>query len=249
MLMDNPRGQYRFLTGIDAFSSGIVAGAGHEVIHATLRTPLPWRAGFDLIDGHMSDSGRNRQSLCAIELRCPSPYDMAGFMAFNEGYCDLCQAWDLYVDGFNPVARTNVAPALGPPSEPMLHAFSYTVPADGDAPLTFVVAGGAELREGSLDEDLIVRRGETTPDAMRDKAAFVAALMGSRLDGLGANWDLVTTIDVYTVHMVEGLLEDAVLESVGTANRHGVSWTRARPPVRGLDYEMDVRGIRCEITV
>ena len=39
MLIDNPRGGYRFLTGISPFSSGVVASDGHEVVHATPATP------------------------------------------------------------------------------------------------------------------------------------------------------------------------------------------------------------------
>ena len=248
MLIDNPAGGYRFLTGISPFSSGVVANAGHEVVHATLAAQVPWRQGFEQIDAHLAAVGRERPALCAIELRCPAPYSMPDFIDFNKGYVELVRSWDLYVGDHNPLARTNVAPAHGPPAEPVLHAFSYTVEAD-DAPVTFVVSGAGEIPEASLDDNEIIRKGETGPEAMREKAAFVAATMGSRLGAMGAGWHLVTTTDVYTVFMHEGLLEDAVIGDMGPATRHGMRWYRSRPPVIDLDFEMDVRGIRHEITV
>ncbi|WP_423917036.1 2-amino-5-chloromuconate deaminase CnbZ [Candidatus Poriferisodalis sp.] len=249
MLIANPRGGYRFLTGISPFSSGVVAEGDHEIVHATLGTQLPWRKGFELIDAHLSEVGRERQALCAIELRCPVPYSMPGFMEFNAGYVELVRSWDLYVDDHNPVARTNVAPAHNPPTEPVLHAFSYTAESDGAAPATFVVSGAGEIPEATLDDNAIIRKGETGSEAMREKAGHVVATMGSRLGAMGASWDLVTTADVYTVFMHEGLLEDAVIPALGPATRHGLRWYRSRPPVHDLDFEMDVRGIRHEITI
>ncbi len=249
MLIDNPRGGYRFLTGISPFSSGVVASDGHEVVHATLGAHVPWRQGFELIDAHLSAAGRERPALCAIELRCPEPYSMPGFIEFNAGYVKLIRSWDLYVGDHNPLARTNVAPAHGPPSEPVLHAFSYTVEAEAGAPTTFVVSGAGEIPEATLDDNEIVRKGETDPEAMREKAGHVVATMGSRLAAMGAGWGQVTTTDVYTVFMHEGLLESAVFGQMGEATRHGLRWYRSRPPVIDLDFEMDVRGIRHEITV
>ncbi|WP_420446210.1 RidA family protein [Candidatus Poriferisodalis sp.] len=249
MLIANPRGGYHFLTGISPFSSGVVADPGFEVVHATLGAHLPWREGFELIDAHLSEVGRERQALCAIELRCTTPYSMGGFIGFNAGYVELVRSWDLYVDDHNPLARTNVAPAHNPPAEPVLHAFSYTAEASDDAPTTFVVSGAGEIPEATLDDSAIIRKGETGPEAMREKAGHVAATMGSRLAAMGASWDMVTTTDVYTVFMHEGLLEDAVIGGMGPATRHGLRWYRSRPPVNDLDFEMDVRGIRHEITV
>jgi len=55
MLRDAPRGDYRFLPGIDAFSSGTVAAPGHEIVHVTLAAPVPWRAGFTRIERHLRE--------------------------------------------------------------------------------------------------------------------------------------------------------------------------------------------------
>ena len=64
--------------------------------------------------------GRPRAALCAIELRSPTPFSFEGFDAFNAVYRALLTEWKLLVDGGNPIARTNVAPLVGAPSEASL---------------------------------------------------------------------------------------------------------------------------------
>ena len=121
-------GHYRFLPGIAPYSSGVVAADDHQVVHVTLRAPVPWRDGFALIDGHLRDEGRPRAVLCAIALRSPKPFTFEGFAEFNAGYRAVLDSWGLLVDGANPIARTNVAPLVGAPSAPALYGFAYTVP-------------------------------------------------------------------------------------------------------------------------
>ena len=101
---------------------------------------------------------------------------------FPGGVTDPAGFWRLLVDGQNPIARTNVAPVVAPPREPALYGFSYTVPADPAASPTFVVAGSGELRPGTMGEAGIVRRGETTPAALAEKAAHVMAEQVRRLE-------------------------------------------------------------------
>ena len=52
------------------------------------------------------------------------------------------------MDGINPVARTNVAPAVNPAPEPALYGFSYTVRSNAKRK-TFVV--GRRRVAGRLD--------------------------------------------------------------------------------------------------
>jgi hypothetical protein len=248
MLMNNPKGNYSFLKGISPYSAGVVAARGFEIVHARLSPAVPLRAGFAAVDKHLKQFGRPRQSLCAMELRSPRPFTFQGFADFNAGYVDVLKSWDLLLDGLNPVARTNVAPEVDPPSEPMLYAFSYTVPAD-QSPVTFVVAGAGELPEGSLDPHDVVRRGENSPAALQAKVQFVLGLMESRLHGLGADWKDVTTTDVYTVHDVHPLLQREILPRMGAANHQGITWHYSRPPIVSIEYEMDLRGCRREITI
>jgi hypothetical protein len=242
-MRDVPSGQYRFLPGIAPYSSGVVAMPGHEVVHATLRAPVPWREGFALIDGHLRAERRPRAALCAIALRSPKPFTFEGFAEFNAGYQAQLEAWGLLIDGANPIARTNVAPLVGAPAEPSLYAFAYTMPHATPRP-TFVVAGSGEVVE--LAAERIVRRGETSPDAIREKAAFVMSVMQTRLHGLGAGWSDVTTIDVYTPHPIEAFVRDVILGVAGAAAVHGVRWYPSHPPIVGLEYEMDMRGVARE---
>ena len=79
MLRDCPNGGYRFLPGISAFSSGTVAMPGHEIVHVTLASPIPWRDGFARIDRHLRTENRPRTALCGIELRSPQPFTFDGF--------------------------------------------------------------------------------------------------------------------------------------------------------------------------
>lgn len=249
MLFENIKGQFQFLEGIEPYSCAAVAANGYEVVHATLTEPLPWRDGFEKVDAHLRGSGRGRHALCGVELRCPKPHPMDGFIRFNEEYCELLASWDLHVDGKNPVARTNVAPLYHPPDDTTMHGFSYTVPCREEIGRTFVIAGAGELREGELVREGIVRRGETGPDAMREKAAYVMRVMADRLAGVGAAWGEVTAVDVYTAHRSDRLLDEVVLPGVGPAQRHGLRLYLARPPVIGIEFEMDIRGVRRETRI
>src|SRR5436305_1820313 len=127
-LIDNPRGGYRFLTGIAPYSSGVLAAPGYELVRATLRAPLPYQAGFALLERQLAEQGRPRAALCAVELRLPAPLSFAGFASFNADYQRLLADWDLLLGGHNPIARTNVAPQVAAPSEPALYAFSFSLP-------------------------------------------------------------------------------------------------------------------------
>jgi hypothetical protein len=250
MLIANHSGHYHFLKGSDPYSSGVVADPGYEIIFVTLRDAPPWRRGFDFVDTHLKAEGRDRAALCSVQLRCPRPYPIDGFIAFNDQYCKVLADWDLLRDGLNPVARTNVAPDYAPPTEPLMHAFAYTTPAAVTSqPPSLVIAGAGELRDGVLVAEGIVRRGDTSPEAMREKAAYVMKVMEARLDGLGARWDLLNQINVYTVHPLGDFIEDAVLNRLGPARRMGIHWHPSRPPVVDIEFEMDMRGVSREFIV
>src|SRR6266545_3995659 len=221
MLRDIPTGGYQFLPGISAFSSGVVAIAGWEIVHATLGTPVPWRDGFARIDRHLREAGRPREALCGIELRSPAPFTFGGFDDFNQGYRALLAEWKILVGDENPIPRTNVAP----------------------------VAGAGELRERVQGPEGIVRRGETSPDAMREKARFVMTTMQERLRTLGGTWDRVTAIDIYTAHPIHELVHHEILAVAGPAAIHGVHWYPSRPPIQGLEYEMDLSGVQRKLVL
>ena len=245
--MPNPKGGYYFLTGIAPYSSGVAAMPGNEILHVIMRNPPPYRKGFEFIHRHLAALGRPRDALCAIQLRIPRPFSFEGFSKFNQGYLDILDEWGLPIDGVNPVARTNVAPEVRPPGEAVLYAFSYTAPLENDnLPPTFIIAGAGELKKGNLSPDDILRAGETSMDAVREKVRLVIGIMQSRLSGLQVKWSEVTTVDIYTVHPLHHILAEELLIPMQEAVRHAVRWYYSRPPITGLEYEMDMRGVRKE---
>lgn len=248
MLIPNPHGHYRFLPGGEPYSSGVVADPGYEIVHVTFHRPLPWREGFSRLEAHLRSEGRDRNALCAVELRSPGPFTRSGFLEFNRGYRALLQEWGLLVDGANPIARTNVAPAWNPPGEPVLYGFGYTQPSEEAAP-TFIVAGCGELRGGPMLEAPVVRPGETTPDAMREKASYVMHNLSKRLTGLGVTWEEATCIEVYTLQPFQEWAGEMILDRIGAATRAGLRWHPSRPPIDELEFEMDVRGVRRELVI
>ncbi len=102
------------------------------------------------------------------------------------------------------------------------------------------------MRAQEVSREAIVRVGETAPDALREKAVYVRGVMEARLEGLGVGWADVTSVAVYCAHRVDGLVEEVVLPRMGRVSIHGVRRFHARPPVVGIEYEMDVRGVRTE---
>ena len=247
-LLANPAGHYAFLTGIAPYSAGVVAAPGYEIVRAVLARPLAWQEGFERIERHLNGLGRPRAALCAVELRSPAPFSFAGFASFNGEYQTRLAEWGLLLDGRNPIARTNVAPAHNPPAEPSLYAFSYTAPtASAHEPRTFIVAGAGDLHDqADLSPAAIVRPGETSSDAMHEKAAAVLAVMQERLFGLGMAWADVSGVGVYTVQPLHPLLESTLLPSLHEAIGCGIHWHYSRPPIAGLEFEMDLRGVRVE---
>ena len=243
-------GGYLFLAGGIPYSSGVVADQDHQIVRALLEAPVPWRQGFRLVDRHLSSVGRTRSALCAVELRSPTQFSFAGFADFNAGYCALLQDWGLYDHhGANPIARTNVVPLDGAVEEPSLYAFSYTVAANPYQRLTFVTSGAGELRGDALSADSVVRPGDRTPEGMVDKMDRVLEAITDRLLGMGASWPEATTVDVYTAELRSTLLVDAMSRRTGNALIRGVRWYPALPPIEGLEFEMDARGVSTEIVV
>jgi hypothetical protein len=240
-------GGYRFIPSVFQYSSGVAAQPGHEIQRVRFRTPVPLAQGFERIERLIKEAVRPLTSFCACELRSPAPLTEQGFRAFNEVYVVTLEKWGLFDGKTNPVARSNVCPEIDPPSEASFHAFSFTVAGTMPGP-SFVIAGGAEALEGGASyRERTVRHGETSPDAMREKAHYVLGEMGRRLGLLGLAWTNTTATQVYTVHNLHPFLEDEIVRC--GAARSGLTWHYARPPVRGLEYEMDCRGISREIVI
>jgi hypothetical protein len=237
-------GGYRYIPGVFQYSAGVAAADGFRIERATFRRPVALREGFDRIAAHLRDIGRPAAAFCACELRSPEPMTEAGFRAFNELYVGVLTEWGIVGDGRNPVARSNVCPEIAPPPEPSFHAFSFTVPDAGAAP-SFVVAGSGEVPEGQSNyRDHVVRPGDTSPDGLRAKADYVLAEMERRMAAMGFGWGESTATQAYTVHDLHPFLAEAIVAR-GAAPL-GLTWQFCRPPVAGLDYEMDCRAVSVE---
>ena len=113
------------------------------------------------------------------------------------------------------------------------------MPAPRRALPSFVLSGSAERPR--------VRPGETSTDALREKTAEVMANLEGRLAQVEATWADVTALNVYTTQALRPLLEGQILGPMGSAAAHGIHLFYCRPPVQGLEIEIDLRGTRQEL--
>lgn len=239
-------GGYRYLPSVFQYSAGVAAADGYRIEHARFRQPVALADAFTGIEAYLAEIGRPTTAICGFELRSPRPVDEAGFRAFNEVYVGKLARWGLIADGRNPVARSNVCPKIAPPPEPSVHAFAYTVAEKGGR--SFVISGSGEVPEGKDNyRDHIVRPGDVSAAGLHDKARFVVGEMETRLAGLGFGWQDTTATQVYSVHDIHPFLADAILAR--GAGRHGLTWHYCSPPLIGLDFEMDCRGVEREVTL
>ena len=101
-------GGYAYLKGGFPYSQGVKALPGFAIERVRFAQPVPVAPGFAAIEAHLSALGRTRTALCAAELRSPAPLSMSGFKNFNESYIEVLKRWNLFHDGFNPVARCTI---------------------------------------------------------------------------------------------------------------------------------------------
>jgi hypothetical protein len=243
-----PARGYRFIAHQFQYSGGVAAEPGFRIERARFTKPVPLAEGFDAIEAYLGGIGRLPTAFCACELRSPAQFTDAGFVGFNRHYVERLVAWGIFREEVNPVARSNVCPEIDPPAKPSFYAFSYTVPSQNRSAGSFVAAGSGEAREGGPSyEGRIIRRGEQSPEAMREKARFVLTAMEARMAALGFNWTDVTATQVYTIFDIHPLLAEGIVGCGATSG--GLTWHFARPPVQGLDFEMDVRGVAYEFTI
>jgi hypothetical protein len=243
-IIDFAPGGYRFIKGVFQYSAGVTALPGFRIERVRFAAPVPLSEGFARISTIIAAAGRPASAFCACELRAPAPLAETGFRRFNERYVDTLAAWRLLEGGLNPVARSNVCPAVDPPAEPSFHAFSFTNEAEG-APRSFVIAGSGEVAEGMATyRDHIVALGDLTPAGLREKAVWVLGEMERRMTTLGATWRDTTAVQVYTVRDIHPFLAEELVRR--GAARNGLTWHFDRPPVVDIEYEMDCRAVQVE---
>ena len=247
MTRDFPTGNYRFIPAVFQYSSGAAADSGYEVERVRFDKMPSLAEGFARIATYIQAAGRPLTSFCACELRSPAAFTEDGFRKFNEHYVKTLAEWGLFDGSINPVARSNVCPEIDPPAEPSFYAFSFTRPSQAATP-TFVIAGGAELREGSGSySERTVRYRDLSPDGMREKVRFTVGSMESRLGAFGCGWRDTIAAQAYSVHDFHPVIADELVRRGAT--RSGLTWHFARPPVIDLEYEMDCRRVMRETVI
>ena len=235
---------YRYIPGPFQYSAGVAALPGHAIERVRFANPIPLTEGFKRIETFLNRRGLPLAAFCACELRSPAPFNDAGFIAFNRDYVGTLERWGIVANDRNPVARSNVCPEIDPPATPSFHAFCLVTPSVAAAP-SFVCAGSGEAREGAGPyREKTIRYNDVTPDAMAEKARFVLAAMEKRMAALGASWASATAVQAYTVHDIYPFLAPEIVRR--GAARHGLTLQFCRPPVIGLEYEMDCRGVQTE---
>ena len=236
-------GGYRYIPAVFQYSGGVAAEPGLAIERVTFAKPVPLAQGFREAGRVIKAAGRPLAAFCACELRSPAQFSEAGFHAFNRHYVGTLEAWGIFRNETNPVARSNVCPEIGAPAEPCLQAFSFTVK-EARAP-SFVIAGSGEVPEGrGVYGNNIVARGDTSPAGLRAKARAVLTEMERRLDHLGFSWGQTSAVQAYSVHDIHPFLAEEIVRR--GAARNGLTWHYCRPPVLELEYEMDCRGVGVE---
>ena len=240
-------GGYRFLPSVFQYSAGIAAEPGFQLVQARFRSLIPIDDAFICIANHLKKIGRPLTAFAHCELRSPKQFDDQGFIDFNRKYVSTLGQWGIYqaeskeCSFINPVARTNVCPEYFGPTEVAMYSFAYTVPTSSDSPGGFILSGGGDARSGSEPyRERIIAYGDTSNSGLRLKMEFVSNEMTKRLKSLGFNWSDVTSAQAYSVHNIGGLVEE-VFAKQGYLHS-GINWHFARPPIAGLDFEMDLRG-------
>jgi len=242
-MIPRPDGGFRFLPGGPVFAGGAVAERGFAIVHALLSRWLPLEQGYALVERHLEAAGRPMQALCGMQLRLPRQLSPQEFIAFNAPYVDRLQRWAVLHEKLNPVSRTNVSPSAGAPAEPSLHAFSYTVPYAGTMK-TFTMSGMTERGPGGS----IVAEGDDSPAGMQRKLGFVVGAVTERIAELGFQWNDATHVELYTAAEIAGAFDAMAVQASGALPR-GIRWHRGRPPVVGLELELEARAVLREEAV
>ena len=217
---------------------------GHVLERVQFSKALPMDRGFEKIREYLISSGRPLQAFCAGELRSPAQFTEDRFRRFNKIYTRTLADWGILDDGINPVARANVCPDFDKPEEPSFHAFTLTLEQPSAGP-AFVISGSGEAPEGKGGyQDHIVARNDMSAKGLLEKAEWVLSEMERRLSAFGAGWEDTTAVQVYTVHDIHHLLVRKFAPR--GILRNGFVWHHNRPPVLGLEYEMDCRCVLTE---
>ena len=244
-----PAGGYRFISHQFQYSGGVAAEPGFRIERARFARSVPLADGFDATEAYLAGIGnarppRSAPASCAPRRNSPTPVLSLSIGAMSSGWPP---------GGFSTTrstrlpARTSARKSTRPPrrrSTPS--AIRCRAKAGRRAALS--LPGAAKRARAALaDEGRIIRPGDHSPEAMHEKASFVLGAMEQRMAALGFSWADVTATQVYTIFEIHPLLADEFVRRGAMSG--GLVWHFARPPVRGLDFEVDVRGVAHELVI
>jgi hypothetical protein len=240
-------GNFRFIPG-GLFSQGVAALEGSELHRVRFLRPQPLQEGFRQIAAFLQKKGRPLAALAACELRSPAPLARSDFEQFNRDYIELLASFGFSARPPYPIGRSNLAPLYSPPTEPSLFAFTYTAPvkrASEVRPVDFFISGKPE----NIDSEPggIFGGADVSADGLKSKAAYIIQALRERVLQLGAEWSSITASQIYTVHPVEAVVSSVFADS-GLTNV-GLTLFPSYPPVRGMEFEIDVRAVRRELVL
>lgn len=242
-MISRPDGGFRFLPGSPVFAGGAVAEPGFAIEHALLARWLPLEQGYAAVERHLRAIGRPMQALCGMQLRLPRQLTPDQFTEFNAPYVARLDAWGVTHERLNPVSRTNVSPAADAPVEPSLHGFSYTVPGTVGH-TTFAMSGMVERGPGGS----VIALNDVSAAGMQSKLAYVIGAVTDRLAELGVQWRDATHVELYSGADIPGAVALLAQRASGALPR-GVRWHFGRPPVVGLELELEARAVVREVIV
>lgn len=234
MLIENLLGGYDFIRGLGPFSAAVRARTNFAIVHATFAPAIELARGYGLVERRLAAAQRPLAALCGMQLRIPQPLSREGFEQFNRPYIDKLRSWNLEIERANPVTRTNVAPQSPSLAAPALAGFFYTIPAETSR-RTWVISGVPEmvLRDGAMQ---LVAANDLSREGLKTKTESVLDTIDRHLAELGLTWNEPSTANLYTAHDLHALLVSLILPRM---NRNNLIWHHARPPVSGLELEID----------
>lgn len=248
--IEYPEGGFAYLPGADfVFSLGVRALPGHHLVRVRFRHQPPLAQGFALARRWLDRAGVPPAALAGVELRAPLPLSFAEFRSFNQRYVEHLKANGFMADGQYRIARSNLAPVLARPAEPVLAAFTFSdddaLPAGIETPPSpdFVLSGQPELVGAPVS---IVAANDVSHDGMRQKARAVLDVLKERVERLGGSWSAITGTQIYTVQALGPVLDILDGENLIPS---GLTLYPAYPPVLGLEFEIDVRAVSVELVI
>lgn len=235
-------GGYRYIEGGSWSSLGVVAAPGTSLTRSEFLHPIPLPAALDVVAAQLDMAGRPLEALCGLELRQPALLSVDSFDEQNAHYLVELGRNGLLTEGRSTIARTNVVPVDGPPTELSIIAYTWTTPEPPASQPHYVITGIADVSGPKLPDD-IVSRGRRDESALAAKSETIVAELVSRLKALAVTWQPTDDTVIYADR------SDVPPHGIAAMDQHwdgadqSLRWVPSHPPVDELELEIDAR--RC----